>query len=53
MNKVYWGWYEYIEDDTSDKTIGVKVEVKIKIEGWGTQRYEGLFHLIRELELDK
>ncbi len=43
------GWYKCIGDNTSDKAIGIKVEVR----GWDIQLPKGLWYLIRELEFDK
>ncbi len=31
MNKTYWRWYKYIEDDVSDEVIGIEAEVEIEI----------------------
>ncbi len=53
MNKVYWGWYKCIGDDATNEAVWFEAEVKVNIGVWGTQRFKGLLHLIRELELDK
>ncbi len=36
MNKVYWGWYKYIWDDTNNEAIEIEAEVEIEIRDWGT-----------------
>ena len=53
MNKAYRRWYKCIGDDASNKTIGVEAEIEIKIGSWAIQRFEGLLHLIKELEFVK
>ena len=56
---LYWGklglesWMRHIGNDVNDETVGVEVEIGIKIGVWSTQRSESLLHLIRKLELDK
>ncbi len=52
-HEIYWGWYKYIEDDASDKSVGIKAKVEVDVGGRDTQWSEGLLPLIRELELDK
>ncbi len=52
-HETYRRWYECIGDDASDKAIEIMAKFEINIRSWGTQRLEGLLHLIKELELNK
>ena len=52
-HEAYWQWYKYIEYDANDKTIRIKAEVEVNIEGWDTQWFKGLIASDRKLELDK
>ncbi len=36
------GWYKYIGNNASDKTIMIKVEVEVNIRNWDTQWLEDL-----------
>ena len=52
-HEVYWGCYKCIEDNASNKAIGIEAEIKVDVRGWGTQWPEGLIGPDRELKLDK
>ncbi len=45
-HEVYWGWYEYIGDDASDKAIGIEVEVEVEIEFEVRNGLKAWLHLI-------
>ena len=52
-HKAYWEWYKCIENNVSDKAVGIEAEVVIDVEDWGTQWLENLIAPNKKLELDK